>query len=111
LTSHEDAAVRSISLSILSRWSTDGRDTPVLLDALQDTEQGVRQSAAYALVGHEVVNQSVIDSLWAVAVDDGDTKATRSAAVLALRGMQLSDAQRRDLAAVQRELATVARRQ
>ncbi len=64
LASHDDAGVRGISLDILSRWSTDGRDTPVLINALLDPEPRVREAAAYALVGHEDDNVVVVQSLF-----------------------------------------------
>jgi hypothetical protein len=109
LASHEDARVRGISLDILSRWSTDGRDTPLLLNGLVDNEARVRESAAYALVNHEDDSQPVIDSLWRVAQDDSEAEPTRRAAILALRSLTLSEAQRSELAATERQLDTVRR--
>jgi hypothetical protein len=111
LASHEDAGVRGISLDILSRWSTDGRDTPVLLNGLRDAAPRVRESAAYALVGHEEKSQAVLDALWSVALDADEVKSTRRAAILALRSMPLTEAQSNDLTAVERRLDTVVRGQ
>ena len=109
LSSHDDARVRGISLDILSRWSTDGRDTPVLLAGLDDGEERVRSAAAYALVGHENTSAEVIDALFSVARNTDEEESVRRATVLALKGMPLSEQQRVDLVAIERELDTVVR--
>ncbi len=109
LASHSDAGVRGVSLDILSRWSTDGRDTPVLINALLDPEPRVRESAAYALVGHEDDNVVVVESLFTVVRNVDEQRATRSAAVMALRSFTLSDAQRDELQGLERDLNTVNR--
>ena len=109
LASHTDAGVRGISLDILSRWSTDGRDTPVLINGLQDPEPRVRESAAYALVGHEDSSDAVVESLFSVARDPDEPKPTRSAAFMALSSLSLSDAQSQELQIVKRELSIVRR--
>ncbi len=109
LASHEDAGVRGISLDILSRWTTDGRDTQVLINGLLDPEPRVRESAAYALVGHEDENAAVAESLFTVVRNVDEQRATRSAAVMALRSFSLSDAQLDELQGLERDLNTVRR--
>ena len=109
MADHEDASVRSISLDILSRWSTDGKYTEVLRNGLTDQESVVREAAGYALVGHEQVNQDLIDSLLAVATNSTENKRARRAAVLALSGMPISAVARSQVTAAQRELNRVQR--
>jgi hypothetical protein len=109
MADHEDASVRSISLDILSRWSTDGTYTEVLRNGLTDQESVVREAAGYALVGHENVNQELIESLLAVAIDSTEGKRARSAAVLALSGMPINEDVRGQVTAAQRELNRVQR--
>jgi hypothetical protein len=109
LTDHEDASVRSISLDILSRWSNDGQYTEVLRNGLLDQESVVRESAAYALVGHENVSQNLIASLLAVAVDSSEVKSTRSGAILALKGMPIDSATRQQVTVAEREVNQIRR--
>lgn len=109
LTDHENASVRSTSLDILSRWSNDGRYTEVLRNGLADRESLVRESAAYALVGHQNVTQNLIESLLSVAVDPSEDKRARSGAILALQGMPIDSSVRQQVAAAQLELNRIRR--
>lgn len=104
LTEHDDAAVRAISLNILSRWTTDSRYTSVLIGGLDDPAPTVRESAVYALVGYGNDSQDVMDSLFTVVGNNQENEPVRRGAILALRGMALSDAQRVHIAAVERVL-------
>ncbi len=109
LTGHEDASVRSISINILSRWSQDGRHTETLRGGLSDTEAVVRESAAYSLVGYDSADQSVIDSLLSVAVNSNENTRARRGAILALKGMSISDIERQQVNDAETELDTVRR--
>lgn len=109
LASHADAGVRGVSLDVLSRWSTDGRDTPVLINGLLDPESRVRESAAYALVGHEDDNSAIVEALFTVLRNAEEQRATRKAVVLALRSFSLNDTQGNELQSLERELNTVRR--
>lgn len=109
MASHPDAGVRGVSLDILSRLSTDGRDTPVLLAGLADSDARVRESAAYALVDHENGTRLVSDTLLQLARNTQEPKATRSAALMALRSLSLPDEQQAELPLLQRQLNTVQR--
>ncbi len=111
LATHDDPDVRGISLNILSRWSTDERYTQVLLDGLEDQVSTVRQSAAYALVGHEDTSQAVLDSLLSVASNPDESKRARRGSLLALRSMSISDELRQQLVIITRELDTQRRTQ
>jgi hypothetical protein len=106
---HEDAAVRSVSLNILSRWSKDGQYTEVLRNGLLDVEPVVRESAAYSLVGHDNVSQALIDSLFSLAVDSTENERARRGAILALKGMPIDDTIRQQVNAAELELDTVRR--
>lgn len=106
LTRHDDASVRAISINILSRWTTDSRYTSVLIDGLDDSTDFVRKSAAYALVDHEDPSPEVMDSLFIVLNNEQEQEPVRRAAILALRGMDLSDAQRSHVRTVERKLDT-----
>lgn len=109
LTDHENASVRSISLDILSRWSNDGQYTDVLRNGLLDQESVVRESAAYALVGHENVSQNLIESLLSVAVDSSEDKSARSGAILALKGMPIDSSTRQQVADAERQVNQIRR--
>ncbi len=109
LADHESEKVRSISLNILSRWSTDGQYTDVISNGLSDPATRVRKSAAYALVGHENVSQNLIDSLLVVAANTDENKRVRRGAILALKGMPISDYEREQLMAAELELNTIRR--
>lgn len=111
MASHPDAGVRGVSLDILSRLSTDGRDTGVLLAGLTDSDPRVRESAAYALVGHEERSTAVTNPLWQLARDTQESRSVRSAAIMALNSLALPDDQSRELKAIERELNTVKRGQ
>lgn len=91
LAGHESEKVRSVSLSILSRWSKDGQYTDVIRGGLTDEAPVVRESAAYALVGHNNVTQNLVDSLMSVATNRQEDERARRGAVLALKGMPISD--------------------
>jgi hypothetical protein len=109
LADHENASVRSTSLNILSRWSNDGQYTEVLRNGLTDQESVVRESAAYALVGHENVSQSLIESLLSVAVDLSEAKRARSGAILALKSMPIDGVTRQQVTAAERQLNQIRR--
>ncbi len=111
MTSHPDAAVRGVSLDILSRLSTDGRDTPVLLAALSDSNERVRESAAYALVEHEDDSIAVRSSLWQMLQDTDQGVSPRSAAILALRSLTLTAEEKQELDAIERQLGQIRRLQ
>jgi len=99
LTRHESANVRSVSIDLLSRWTSDGSDTPVLLGALQDEDASVRRSAAYSLVGHQHNAEEVVAGLLRTAEDADENEAVRKAAILAVQrspGADVSQRQRVD---------------
>ncbi len=104
LTSHDDPAVRRSSLDILSRWTDDPRHTPVLLNGLTDTDSSVRETAAYSLVGHEDASEEVILNLLYVVENEQEAEQTRRGAILALRGMPISDTQHQQLIALEKLL-------
>ena len=109
MASHPDAGVRGVSLDILSRLSVDGRDTPVLLAGLADSSERVREAAAYALVDHEDDSVAVRSSLWQLLRNSDEARPTRSAAIMALRSLTLSDEEQNELKAIERQLNTVRR--
>jgi len=111
MTSHPDAGVRGVSLDILSRLSTDGRDTPVLLAALDDSSERVRESAAYALVDHEEDSIAVRSSLWQMLRNADQGVSPRSAAVMALRSLSLSAEEKDELDAIEHQLNQIRRLQ
>lgn len=110
LTGHEEASVRRGSIEIVSRWTRDGSDTPVLLGGLTDEDASVRRGAAYAFVGHEAIDDQVRRELLRVAEDGAEALETRSAALLALRRSGAGDeAFRAELDRLQRRLDRGAR--
>jgi len=106
LATHDDASVRSISLDILSRWSTSGQFTSVLVNGLSDSADVVRESAAYSLVGRQDAGESVMAALYAVAIDPSENRRARRGSILALRGMPITFSQREALVRAERELDT-----
>ncbi len=106
LATHQDANVRRSSIDILSRWSEDSVHTPIILNGLQDENRFVRQTSAYALVGHEDESYEVIQSLMAVASDTNEVERVRRGSILALKGMAIDDATKNRLATIERQLNT-----
>lgn len=106
LTTHVDPAVRSTSITILSRWSNDATYTPQLISALDDREPVVRRAAAFAFVGRTDASPVVRQRLMQVASDTGGANAPRRGAILALKGMPLSDAEREEVLAIERQMDT-----
>lgn len=109
MAAHPDAGVRGVSLDILSRLSTDGRDTPVLLAGLADSSERVREAAAYALVDHEDDSVAVRSSLWQLLRNTDEVGPTRSAAIMALSSLTLSEEERNELKAIERQINTIRR--
>jgi len=106
LATHADASVRSISLDILSRWSTSSQFTELLVNGLSDSAGAVRESAAYSLVGRKDPGESVITALYTVAMDPAENRRVRRGSILALRGMPITAGQRDSLVTAERELDT-----
>ncbi len=106
LAAHPDASVRRSSIDILSRWTNDPAHTPIIVNGLQDEDRLVRQTSAYALVGHEDQSYEVIQSLMAVAANPDEVKRVRRGSILALKGMAIDDATRQRVAAIELQLNT-----
>ena len=106
LATHNDDAVRSVSLSVLSRWGTGEQFTAVFIDGLNDTADVVRESAAYSLVGRGDASPAVISALMAVATDSTEYEQARRGSILALRGMDISIQQQATLDRTERDLNT-----
>ena len=106
LTAHPDASVRRSSIDILSRWTNDPAHTPIIVNGLQDEDRFVRQTSAYALVGHEDQSYEVIQSLMSVAADTNEVVRVRRGSILALKGMAIDDATRQRVAAIELQLNT-----
>ena len=106
LTAHPDASVRRSSIDILSRWTNDPAHTPIIVNGLQDEDRFVRQTSAYALVGHEDQSYEVIQSLMAVAANTDEVVRVRRGSILALKGMAIDDATRQRVAAIELQLNT-----
>ncbi len=109
LADHDSEKVRSVSLNILSRWNKNGQYTEVIRGGLTDDAAVVRESAAYALVGHKNVNQTLIDSLLSVAINDQELEQARRGAVLALKGMPITDFERQQVMDAELDMDTVRR--
>ena len=106
LAAHPDASVRRSSIDILSRWTNDPAHTPIIVNGLQDEDRFVRQTSAYALVGHEDQSYEVIQSLMSVAADTNEVVRVRRGSILALKGMAIDDATRQRVAAIELQLNT-----
>ena len=106
LAAHPDASVRRSSIDILSRWTNDPAHTPIIVNGLQDEDRFVRQTSAYALVGHEDQSYEVIQSLIAVAADNNEVERVRRGSILALKGMAIDDATRQRVASIELQLNT-----
>ena len=109
LADHDSEKVRSVSLNILSRWNKNGQYTEVIRGGLTDEAPVVRESAAYALVGHKNISQTLVDSLLAVATNDQELEQARRGAVLALKGMPISDIERQQVMDAELDMDTVRR--
>jgi len=88
---HDEASVRRASFSTLARWSTDPSITPTLLQGLTDSDQSVRKSTAYGLIGYAHADASVVAALFQTAEDFNEHHRTRRGAVQALKGMDLDE--------------------
>ena len=106
LAAHPDASVRRSSIDILSRWTNDPAHTPIIVNGLQDEDRFVRQTSAYALVGHEDQSYEVIQSLMSVAADTNEVERVRRGSILALKGMAIDDTTRQRVASIELQLNT-----
>lgn len=109
LTTHEDPAVRGVSLEILSRWNTGDEYAPVLLDGLSDSSHSVRTAAGYALARYTGSDPQVTHQLMQVAADNTEQKRARRAAILALKQLSLSEEQRDRVLQIERRLNRIRR--
>jgi len=61
------------------------------------------------LVGYDSVDQTLIDSLMGVAINANEETRARRGAILALKGMTISDIERQQVNNAELELDTVRR--
>jgi len=110
LAGHDDPAVRRLGLSVLSRWSDGAENVTLMRDGLVDTHAGVREAAAYALVGRADPDGALTAELFAVADDADEDERVRRAAILALKNLPLDDADRARRLAIEGVLDLAPRR-
>jgi|GEM_PF-1582722 len=106
LIAHPSAAVRRNGVTVLSRWADDASVAPVLRQALNDADAGVRDSAVYAFANQSRLDPAARQDLFSVLEDTQEKRSTRSGAALALSGADLDDQQAQRLEAAKRQLAS-----
>ena len=104
LTSHEQPNVRRLGVDILARWSDGQAHVPVFRDALSDRDAGVRETAAYSLVGRGDPDGTITRELFAVVENDAEEERVRRGAMLALKQLPLDGPGRERVAALQKQL-------
>ena len=97
LASHQQAAVRSHSLAILSRWSSDEALAPLLQAGLLDNDQLVRTTAVFAIADHPQVSTDFRNDLFSVVENVDEVRRMREGALLALKKSDLSEQEQRRL--------------
>jgi len=109
-----DEQSRELGLQMLQRAQPGSAEVQQIASELLATEiepdvLRVRESAAYALVEHENDTALVRSSLLQLANRQDEPKATRNAALLALRSLTLTQEERDALVAIEQQLNTVVR--
>ncbi len=91
LTNNDSASVRQRSISIISQWSDDDTMSDVLLSGLNDVDEQVRKTAAYASKKLSSPSADVIEALFGVLENQNELPRARKGARLSLQSQQLSE--------------------
>jgi len=87
LASHESAAVRRHSVSILVRLTNDETLSPVLYSALSDADASVREAATYAYSDYPYQTTEAVERLIEIIEDPSEERGVRNGAILAISTM------------------------
>ncbi len=91
LTTNNSAAVRQRSISMISKWSSDETAMDVLAAGLNDAEESVRSTAAYATLNLDNPSPAIIEALFAVLENQNELPRARKGARQSLQGKALSE--------------------
>lgn len=105
LTQHPDPLVRGHAIQQLSDWDKTGdQATPIVLEALSDADQLVRQAAVGAVMVGGLRSNALKGALLRTATNPGEELTTRGSALHALGRFALTDAEQARYHAGQEEL-------
>lgn len=91
LTNSDSADVRQSSIAMITRWSTSDTANDVLIAGLNDTDESVRKTAAYASAELKTPSPAVVEALFMVLENQDELPRARKGARLSLNGKQLSE--------------------
>ncbi|MEE9335020.1 MAG: HEAT repeat domain-containing protein [Granulosicoccaceae bacterium] len=91
LTNSDSADVRQSSIAMITRWSGGDTANDVLTTGLNDTDEQVRKTAAYATIELQNPSPAVIEALFVVLENQNELPRARKGARLSLSGKQLSE--------------------
>jgi len=84
LANHESTAVRRHSVGILVRLTNDESLSPVLYDALSDSDASVRKAAVYAYSRYPYRTSEAVQRLMDIIEDPSEERGVRRGAMLAV---------------------------
>lgn len=94
LAHHPDALVRGHAIQQLADWDKAGEQaTPIVLDALSDTDRLVREAAVGAVMIGGLRSEGLKGALLHTAGNPGEDPTIRSSALAALKRFALTDAE------------------
>jgi len=104
LANNESAAVRRHSVSILVRLTNDETLSPVLFNALSDSDASVREAAAYAYARYPYQTSQAVERLMDIIEDPSEERGVRQGAVLALSNMSPDEAMSERIEAAKKQM-------
>lgn len=87
LANHDSAAVRRHSVGMLVRLTNDETLSPVLFNALSDTDASVRKAAVYAYARYPYQTSEAVQRLMDIIEDPAEERGIRRGAILAVTKM------------------------
>ena len=103
LTTHDDANVRALSISTISRWGKGNSDIAATI-GLNDTDGAVRANSAASLIGVRNPSGDAREGLLFIAANEDEPKTTRQLALYALSTMPLTESEKQRYEALEVEV-------
>jgi len=104
LTQSDSAVVRQRSVSMISKWASGDTATDVLLAGLNDPDESVRKTAAYATLNLSETSPAIVEALFSVLENQDELPRARKGAANSLRSKSLSESDQQRLKIADRQM-------